>query len=119
MMFGQYLNSHRIFKRLAKALIRLRVCAGWPGPLLVAQTILLEISCRGSNVLTFVTGKILPSSRFIRKISVNLNQVVWPFWRFYAVSIFCFTCFVTRATSEGSGETVTVSPEPSLVIHTQ
>ena len=41
-------NSHRIFKRLAKALISLRVCAGWSEPLLVAHTILLEISCHGS-----------------------------------------------------------------------
>ena len=30
------------------ALIRLRVCAGWSEPLLVAHTTLLEISCRGS-----------------------------------------------------------------------
>ena len=28
MMFGQQLNTHRTFKRLAKALIRLRICAG-------------------------------------------------------------------------------------------
>ena len=38
-----------IFKRQAKALISLRVCAGWSEPLLVAHTTLLEISCRGSN----------------------------------------------------------------------
>ena len=49
MMFGQELNSQTIFKRLAKALISLRVCAGWPEPLLVAQTTLLEISFHGSN----------------------------------------------------------------------
>ena len=36
--------------RLAKALNRLRVCAGWSEPLLVAHTTLLEISCRGSFV---------------------------------------------------------------------
>ena len=48
MMFGQLLNSHSIFKRQAKALIRLRVCAGWSEALLVALTTLLEISCRGS-----------------------------------------------------------------------
>ena len=48
MLFSQQLNSHRIFKRQAKALIRLRVCAGWSEPLLVAHTTLLEISCRGS-----------------------------------------------------------------------
>ena len=34
--FGQYLN-HSIVKRLTKALIRLRVCAGWSEPLLVAR----------------------------------------------------------------------------------
>ena len=41
-------QPHRIFKRLAKALIRLRVCTGWSEPLLVTHTTLLEISCRGS-----------------------------------------------------------------------
>ena len=41
--------SSRIFKRLAKALIRLRVCPVWSEPLLVVHTTLLEISCRGSN----------------------------------------------------------------------
>ena len=49
MLFGQELNTHRIFKRLAKALIRLHICAGWSGPLLVAHTTLLEISCHSSN----------------------------------------------------------------------
>ena len=51
MVFSQWLNTHRIFKRLAKALIRLRICAGWSYVLLVAHTRLLEISCRGSYVL--------------------------------------------------------------------
>ena len=46
------LNTHRISKRLAKALIRPRVCAGWSEPLLVAHTTLLEISCRGSYMVT-------------------------------------------------------------------
>ena len=43
-------NNHRILKRLAKALIRLRVCAGWFEPLLVAHTTLLEISCPGTII---------------------------------------------------------------------
>ena len=55
MMFGQYLNSHRICKRLAKALTRLRVCAGWSEPLLVAHTTLLEISCRGLILNTYIS----------------------------------------------------------------
>ena len=51
MTFSQKLKRHRIFKRLAKALIRLCVCTCWSEALLVAHTILLEISCGGSNVL--------------------------------------------------------------------
>ena len=50
MTFGQQLNTHKKFKWLAKALIRLRVCAGWSEALLVAYNTLLEISCRGSYV---------------------------------------------------------------------
>ena len=38
-MFCQSLDSHRISKRLAKALTRLRVCAGWSEPLLVMALI--------------------------------------------------------------------------------
>ena len=29
MVFDQSLNSHKMFTRLAKALIRLRICTGW------------------------------------------------------------------------------------------
>ena len=36
MVFSQNLNTRRTFKWLANALIRLRVCAGWSEPLLVA-----------------------------------------------------------------------------------
>ena len=58
-MFGQ-----RIFKRLAKALIRLRICTGWSEPLLVANTALLEILCRGSYVLR------------VRKLSAKLGLLI-------------------------------------------
>ena len=50
-------KGHRILKRLAKALIRLGVCAGWSEPLLVAPTTLVEISCRcsyGTDVSEFL-----------------------------------------------------------------
>ena len=59
-MYCQKLNRHRIFKGLAKALISLRVCAGWSEPLLVAHTTLLEISCHGSNIncMNFITNAI-------------------------------------------------------------
>ena len=53
MMFPQQLNNHRIFKRSAKALIRLSVSAGWSEPLLVAHTTLLVISCHGSIIISF------------------------------------------------------------------
>ena len=46
MVFGQWPKKHRLFKRLAKALIRLRVCAGWSEPLLVAHNTLLEIAAQ-------------------------------------------------------------------------
>ena len=38
-------------KRLVKALVRLRICAGWSEALLVAHTTLLEFLCRGSNLI--------------------------------------------------------------------
>ena len=37
-----------MYKRLAKALIRLCVCAGWSEPLAVAHSTLLEILLHGS-----------------------------------------------------------------------
>ena len=58
MIFSQELNSQIIFKRLAKALIRLSVCAGWSEHLLVADTTLLEISCHGSIVRSHLHTRI-------------------------------------------------------------
>ena len=52
-------NTHRILKRLAKALIRLRVCAGWSKPLLVAHYTLFEISCRGSVLFSVISFRIV------------------------------------------------------------
>ena len=49
-----------IFKWQAKALIRLRVCAGWSEPLLVAHTTLLKISCQGSfNLIYYMLNRVL------------------------------------------------------------
>ena len=42
------LRVKEIFQQLAKAMIRLCVCAVWSKPLQVAHTTLLEISCHGS-----------------------------------------------------------------------
>ena len=58
------LRSQRIFKGLAKALIRLRVCAGWSEALLVAHTTLLEISCRGSIMFVAADGGLVVLSIF-------------------------------------------------------
>ena len=49
MMFSQQPKSPRTLKRLAKALNRLHVYPGWSETLLVANTILMEISRRRSN----------------------------------------------------------------------
>ena len=43
MIESQPVDSRRVFKRLAVALIRLRECASWSEPLLVAHTILFEM----------------------------------------------------------------------------
>ena len=58
MVFSQWNNIHRIFKRLAKALIRLRVCAGWSEPMLVAHTTVLGISCHGSIMCIIIRNKL-------------------------------------------------------------
>ena len=73
MVFSQELNKHRILKRLAKALIRLCVCAGWFKALLVAHTTLLEIACTGSNykVWTFIT----PTYRQVKVHFVLLTAI--------------------------------------------
>ena len=60
-----------IFKRLAKALIRLGACAGWSGPLLVAHTTLLEISCRGSIIFS-LTKRCLNSLSFMADSVENI-----------------------------------------------
>ena len=55
---GPSIILRSIFRRLAKALIRLHLCAGWSESSLVAQTTLLEISCHGSNEI--VPGQTAP-----------------------------------------------------------
>ena len=56
-MFIQKLNTHWIFKQLAKALIRLCACAGWSEALLVAHTTLMEITCHGSNYVPLIYSR--------------------------------------------------------------
>ena len=55
MILGQQLNNQRIFIRLAKALISLRVSTGWSEPLVVTHTTLLEISCHGSIICNWAS----------------------------------------------------------------
>ena len=74
-LFGQLLNSQRIIKRLAKALIRLRLGEGWSEALLMATTTLLEISCRGSYML----DSSVTISAFIHKLCKWAHLYCWQF----------------------------------------
>ena len=84
--------SQRIFKHLAKALISLRVCAGWSEPLLVAHSTLLKISFHGSIMLAreivvlFKYAQKNPlkhpycikrgyRSKFLAWVSININSL--------------------------------------------
>ena len=73
----------RIFKRLEKALIRLRVCAGWSEALLVAHTTLLEISCHGSTyddityILWLWTESTTISKRIFKIINFRFSFLIW------------------------------------------
>ena len=92
MIFGQWVNSQRIFKRLANALNSLCVCAGWSEPLLVTHIKLLEISCRDSytfnssysnarKIFRFKSNETSHIYRFDQPISV-LRVVEWYFFIF-------------------------------------
>ena len=80
MLFGQSLNSHRIFKRLAKALIRLRGRAGWSEPLLVAYLIVGNLMSRFkytsvSLCIYFMIGHPIDIT-IIEISSINMRQLV-------------------------------------------
>ena len=68
MMFGQYFNIHKIFKRLAKALIRLHECAGWSEPLLAKVGRL-----KPPPVLTSGFNRLKPPRSICQKV-VNTGQ---------------------------------------------
>ena len=87
MMFSQRLNTNRIFKRLAKALIRLRICADWSVALLVAHTTLLEISCTGSNKLDVfpVLSNVLQGVQ-----TSSLSEKIMHEWKFNISKILNF-----------------------------
>ena len=80
MQFSQLLNTHRIFKPLAKALIRLCVCAGLSEALLVAHTTLLEISCRGSIIFLYEIIK-------LKSMLSGLNLMYLTFTLTYASTL--------------------------------
>ena len=66
----------------AKALIRLRVCAGWSEALLVAHTTLLEISCRSSFVIFFESCVIVTKGCVVTElcwdwVALSLRFVFW------------------------------------------
>ena len=66
----------------------LRVCAGWSEPLLVAHTILLEISCHGLYV---ISNKMCCADPFIVIVTrynlIGYIKCTSPFRRFVDMSI--------------------------------
>ena len=79
-------RSYRIFKRLAKALTRLRVCTGWSEALLVAHTTLLEFSCHGSmmwywlHALTTMWGRRFDVNHGRRYLSCDRERLKNYMW---------------------------------------
>ena len=63
-----------MLKRQAKALIRLRVCAVWSEPLLVAHNTMLEIACRGSIIVKYQS---LVHGNFVWEIHVRYRRGVY------------------------------------------
>ena len=85
-----------MFKRLAKFLIRLRVCAGGSEPLLVAYTTLLEISCCGSNIhvaSVAVNPEIDHLHQFFKSIGLHVQAnhfiILWSVSGFTASYLRC------------------------------
>ena len=62
-------EAYRMFKRFAKALMRLCVCAGWSEPLLVTHTTYSEIPCRGS----FHDLRIFIGRLYVTRLGSKLN----------------------------------------------
>ena len=64
---------------VAKALIRLCICAGWSEPLLLTHTRLLEISCRGSNN---DKPTILKEKRYVTDEKIFFFVLIWCLIKF-------------------------------------
>ena len=93
-MFGKELNTYRIFKRQAKALISQRVCPGWSEPLLVAHTTLLEISCRGSYCLALLIMSFTKLSLEATKSYIVLSMLKYVFYKMVSGSYQIIYCLV-------------------------
>ena len=81
-----------MFKRPAKALIRLRIWAGRSEPLLVAHTTLLEISCRSS----FYKGNQRQNYALRINLSLTGATALCPWARHF---VLCLILFKPRKTS--------------------
>ena len=91
--------------RQAKALIRLRVCAGWSEALLVAHNTLLEIWCHGSIIIINMQHSIYvvwaawlwcQSSKFIADVLACLS---WHFTFQSTIFQSCQDIFVGRTST--------------------
>ena len=74
-----------MIKRQAKALISLRVCAGWSEPLLVAHITLLEISCHCSFV---PAANFVPAAILVLAANFVLAGIFVPAANFVLAGIF-------------------------------
>ena len=86
MMFIHYPNIHRIFKRLAKALIRLPVCASWSEPLLVATNHIVENPM--SWLKFYPVAKELIISTWLNSLQIDLQDIKERFESKYEKSLY-------------------------------
>ena len=75
--YSKCCSGHRMLKRLAKALIRLRVCAGWSEPLLVALSTLLELAMYEVKMHAGAISKLLYGFTCLRAIIHELYSSSW------------------------------------------
>ena len=95
--------SQRIFKRPAKALTWLCICAGWSEPLHVAHTTLLEISCRGS-IMLLVLKRYLDAlqSRLIETVLLSTHKICFN-W-VIRILILCYALFIKCLSTDSLAE---------------
>ena len=111
------LNSHRILKQLAKALIRLHIYTGWSEALLVPHTTLLELSCRSSYWESAIIGQLMRYFKVILLRYIHIYQVELGAWILALAIIDVPTLWVLAAKAHWQDWVCTNSSGPLLVIN--